>query len=184
MPKDLTPEMEAELAKEVKRGIVFLEGEFDDGTLRLHGGHGDMAWNGFNWLGTGDLLGLSGLPDNVAMASHKMTISLNGLRLENIGLALDQVTQGSPVRIWNGYLDENDTVIPDPYLAFVGEMGEPIINEPKGTVDLSITVEGAAARMLDVFERRRTHEDQQIKFPGDKGLEYVTGLQEKDTAWG
>ncbi|MEH6478335.1 MAG: hypothetical protein V7727_21770 [Sneathiella sp.] len=184
MPKDLTPQMEAELAKERKRPIYFLEGEFDDGPLRLCTGMGRFQWDGKEWLGSSDLLGISNIPDHVAMASHKMTISLNGLRLENIGLALDQVTQGSPVRIWSGYLDADFAIIPDPYLAFVGQMNEPIIEEPGDTVNLSITVDGVSAELLDVKERRRTHEDQQIKFPGDKGLEYVIELQENETPWG
>lgn len=183
MPKSITTEMTDELVKSVKAPIMLMQGEFDDGPLRLWTGTGILDWNGYTWLGGGDLLHVSDLPDSATLEAHKMTLQLRGVVLENIALALDQVTQGSPVYIWLGFLDNNNTVIPDPFLAFTGAMDVPEIAEDGATVDIGITVEGRVSRLLRKKERRRTHEDQQIDYPGDLGLEYVAGLQDMQVIW-
>lgn len=183
MPKSLTTEVAAELAKAAKSPIMLVSGAFDDGDLYLWTGLGTLDWNGISWLGAGDMIAISDLPDSSALEAQNMTLQLRGAVFENLALALDQVTQGSPVKVWLGFLDAAGVLIPDPFLAFTGAMDVPEIAEDGSSVDISITVEGRVARLLKKKERRRTHEDQQIDYPGDLGLEYVTGLQDMKVIW-
>lgn len=183
MPKTLTAEMSAELAKSVKSPVMLMSGAFDDGTLYLWSGIGNLSWDGQTWLGAGELLHISELPDSASLEAQKITIQLRGVVFENLALALDQVTQGSPVKIWLGFLDAAGVLIPDPFLAYTGAMDVPEIAEDGASVDIGIAIEGRIARLARKKERRRTHEDQQINYPGDMGLEYVASLQDVKVIW-
>ena len=67
---------------------------------------------------------------------------------------------------------------------FGGVMDIMGIEEGKETSTVSITIESKLSRQLNVNETRYTDRDQQRLFPGDKGMEYVAGLQNKETEWG
>ena len=183
MPKDLTAGMTAALAEKVKRPLVFFEGHFEDGILRLWSGWGTLSWGGNEWIGAGDLGKISELPDASGLEAQSMKVELRGADIENISLALSQVKQRNPVHIYIGFADQDWNVIPDPYKAFSGMMDVPQISEDGKTVGISLTLESRAKRVLQKKERRRTHEDQQIRFPGDKGLEYIAGLQDAQIKW-
>lgn len=183
MPKTLTPEMSAELAKGTKAPIMLISGEFNDGMLYLWTGYGPLSWDGVTWHGGGDFLHIPELPNGIGAASQNTTIQLRGVVLENIELALNQVTQGKPVRIWVGLMDAAGEIVVDPYQAYYGSMDVPEISDDATTVDLSISIEGRSQRLPRTKERRRTHEDQQIDFSDDLGLEYIPSLQEFKVIW-
>lgn len=183
MPKSLSNEMKAELAKGIKSPVMLVSGQFDDGMLYLWTGIGTLNWDGQNWIGAGELLGVSDLPDSASLEAQKITLQLRGVVYENLALALDQVTQGSPVKIWLGFIGQDGNLIADPFLAYTGAMDVPEISESGKTIDIGISIEGRIAQLARKKERRRTHEDQQIDYPGDMGLEYITGLQDMQVVW-
>lgn len=183
MPKELTAEMHAALAEEVKHPLVFFEGHFLDGVLRLWSGIGTLSWDDQEWYGAGDLGRITQLPDAAGLEAQSMKVELRGVDLENISLALSQVKQRNPAHIYVGFADKDWNVIPNPYHAFSGMMDVPQITEDGKTVSISLTLESRAKRILQKKERRRTHEDQQIRFPGDRGLEYVASLQDAQIKW-
>ena len=63
MSRDLTPDFAAALADRDLRPVIFFEGEFASGTVRLWSGLGEIGWAGQSWSGAGALLGLGAIEE-------------------------------------------------------------------------------------------------------------------------
>ena len=58
------------------------------------------------------------------------------------------------------------------------------VDDDGATAQISITAESKLIDLERSRARRYTSEDQKIDFPNDKGLEFITGLQDKTIVWG
>jgi hypothetical protein len=76
------------------------------------------------------------------------------------------------------------TLIADPVLAASGRLDVPNLEDSEDTCSITITYEGRLIGLLQAREWRYTDESQQVLFPGDRGFEYVTTIQDKDIQWG
>ena len=59
-----------------------------------------------------------------------------------------------------------------------------IISDEGDTSKISITVENKLITLEKPVDRRYTDQDQKNLFTGDRGLEYVDSLQDKEIMWG
>lgn len=184
MSRDLTSAVQAELLKMKLRPAIFVEGQFTSGMLRVWSGIGTISWNGQSWTGVGNLGGISPISEGTEPHADGVELSLSGIPSELITKALGECRPNAPVKIWFGFLDESDAVIADPYQSFGGRMDVPSIDEGGETSTIRLRVENRLVDFNRARERRFTHEDQQIDFPGDLGFEYVAGLQEWNGVWG
>lgn len=183
MSRDLTAGYQSQLSGGSFRPVVFYEGAFASGTLRLWSGIASIAWNGQTWTGVGGLLGVSEVHESDEIRANGMTVSLSGVDPSRLSLVLGQARSGAAGRLWFGLLDGAGAVIADPYLAFEGRLDEPTIDEGGETATISISYESRLIDLERPRERRYTHEDQQIDFPGDLGFQYVAELQDKVVVW-
>ena len=58
MNRNATAAFVAALSDQDLRPVIFFEGEFASGWVRLWSGLGDVSWNGRTWSGAGSLLGI------------------------------------------------------------------------------------------------------------------------------
>lgn len=184
MARALTPGLEAETLTEVVRPIALLEIETPGPPLRVWSGLGTLSWDGKLWLGCGELGSASAVRETGELQAPGVSFGLSGIDPDGIGQAMDSLRYPHPVRHWIGALDEAGQVVADPYLVFEGRTDIPIISEGPGTATIEVKAE---SRMIDFKrkrERRYTNADQQGAHPGDRGLEYVAGLQELQIVWG
>ncbi len=181
--RELTSDVTAEIAKTVVQPIVLVEMAFDSGTLRMWSGGGDLYWNSLTWLGAGELGSVSEIKETEDVQANGITLSLTGIPSEYISLALSESYQGRTVTVWLGFLDSALEVISDPKQIFSGRMDVMEISEGAETSSISIAVESRMIDLLKSREWRYTHEDQQIDYPGDMGLEFVSDLQNKEIKW-
>jgi len=75
-------------------------------------------------------------------------------------------------------------VIADPVGPFEYLADQIVIDEQLPAATITLTAESYLASLERPRPRRLTHEDQQIEFPGDLGLEFVAGIQNKTIPWG
>lgn len=184
MGRDLTAGVSAELASEKVRWVMFYEGEFTSGFLRLWGGLGDKVWDGKTWSGAGNLLGMSEVTETAGIVSQRSTLSLSGIPSSLLSLVHQaKIDGGKPGNVWLGTLDASDAVIADPYLAFSGRLDVPEIALGGETCTIAITYESRLADLLRPRVFRYDHETQQIFYPGDRGFEYVASLQDQVLEW-
>ncbi|MDP7151171.1 MAG: hypothetical protein QGI08_15085 [Paracoccaceae bacterium] len=184
MTKTLTPEFAAALGARDLKPVIFYEGQFASGTLRLWSGLGEIPWNGETWSGAGYLLGLGALEESTEVAASGVTISLSGVDPALVSAAIADARQGLPGKVWIGLLDENGAIIADPVQAFAGRLDVPEITDDATRCTISISYESRLIDLTTPRNWRYTHESQQVLYPGDKGLEYVAAIQDQEVTWG
>lgn len=184
MTRDMTPAYEAAIEDQHLRPCLFFEGQFPSGTLRLWTGIDDVDWNGETWTGAGGLIGVSEIDETTEVVANGITVTLSGVPVENVALAINDAQQGLAGKIWIGLLDGNREVIADPVQAFVGRLDVPTITDGAETCTISVTYESRLIDLQRTREFRYTHEGQKLFDAADRGFEFVTSLQDKEITWG
>jgi len=152
--------------------------------VRIWTGSHDITWDDKLWTGAGALIGLGALEETSDVVASGTSVSLSGVPLDLISLAIEEARQGSPGRIWLALLTPAREVIGNPVQAFSGRLDVPEISEDGSTCTITISYE---SRLIDLNTPRNwryTHESQQILFPGDRGFEHVTAIQDREITWG
>ena len=166
-------------------GIGLLaEMEFDSGVLRLWNGIGDLTIEGNVFTGVGTLGEISPITETAEIKASGIDLSLAGMNSDVLSLALTEDYQERDVSIWFAFFDTSSSAYLDRILMFRGRMDVMTISENGDTSTISLTAESILVGLERARERRFTDEDQQGVYPGDKGFEFVTGLQQKDIPWG
>ena len=175
--------LEALEAQSLRPAILF-EGEFASGWVRVWTGDFDLTWEGQTWIGAGALIGLGTLEDTTDIVASGTVVSLSGVPLDLISLAIAEARQGKSGRIWLALLTPEREIIADPLQAFSGRLDVPEISEDGATCTITLSYE---SRLIDLGTPRNwryTHENQQALYPGDMGFEHVTAIQDRDITWG
>lgn len=184
MARALTSAMLSAMATGNLRPLIFYEGEFSGGTVRLFTGYGSIEWDGHTWTGSGQMLTISAIQESSDLQAINFTVSLNGQLSSLLAIALGQVRRGKPGSVWLGLLDDAGSLIADPFLCFRGRADKPdIVPDPENAI-IAVAYE---SRLIDASrrrERRYTSEDQQSDYPTDKGFDYVPVLQDTQFTWG
>lgn len=180
MSRDIATVLNNVLGDEVLEVFFAVDLEFDSGTLRMWTGYGDKTINGEVYTGTGTLLQVSEVEETAELAAAGATLTLNGLPSEILTLALIEPYQNRRARIYFGITGAVD----DMAEVFTATMDAMDIEENADTVSIRLTLEN---RLLDLERariRRYTNNDQQSRYPGDLGLEFVDDLQNREIFWG
>lgn len=180
MSRDIATVLENALGDEVLDVFYAVDLEFDSGTLRLWTGYGDKTINGNVYTGTGALMQVSEVQETAELAAAGATLTLAGLPSEILSLALNEPYQNRRARIYFGLAGSVD----DMAEVFTATMDSMDIEEGAETSSIQLTLEN---RLLDLERariRRYTNNDQQSRFPGDRGLEFVDDLQDREIFWG
>jgi hypothetical protein len=182
--RDLTVSVQNAISADQVSPIILFEGEFASSTVRVWSGFGDLSWNSQTWIGVGTFGGISSIGETADIKANGVTISLSGIPLDMISLALSEVRQNKVGRVYMGFMDSSNDVISDPYLAFEGRLDVPAIQDDAETAVITITYESRLIDLQKAREIRYTDEEQKRLYSGDKGLEFVASLQEADIVWG
>src|SRR3989304_4557380 len=102
MARTLTAGFQTETLAAQLSPVVFLELETNAGTSRAWTGYGTIAWNGQNWVGLGHLLGISPVTEPGDVQANGVALSLSGVPGALVSLALADVRQGKPIKLWLG----------------------------------------------------------------------------------
>lgn len=183
MSRSLTASMLAGIQAAEVRPILLFEGQFDSGFVRFWTGFGTLTWSGREWVGAGNLIGISEVEENAELVATGVTVTLSGVEPALVSAAIGEARQNMPGRIWFGLLNEAGAVVGDPYLAFSGRMDVPEITNAADTCVIALSYESILGDLLRPREIRFTDEAQKALYPGDRGFEYVTKIQDKEIAW-
>ncbi|MCQ4575425.1 MAG: hypothetical protein NOU37_09305 [Candidatus Brocadiales bacterium] len=178
-----TTELIAATQAGVIRPLIFVELFFDIGTTRICSDVKTWSWGGNDYLGVGDLGGIDSIEEGSELQSSSISMSLSGIPNTYVSEALGQEYQNRLAKVYKGFLDENYQLIADPVLEFEGEIDEMNLEEGK-TATIMLTATNELSKWETPKIRRLTNADQQARFPGDKGLEFVNKIAEKVISWG
>ena len=183
MSRDLSAAVISEIDATELQPFLLFRGEFATGVVRAWSGIGDLSWDGQTWVGTGALLQVSSIEEAAETVANGIAVTLTGVPLELISLALGSVQQGRDGKIYLGFLS-NGAVVIDPALVFQGKLDVPVIEEDGDTATINIAYESRLIDLQKPRESRYTDKDQQRAYPGDLGMSFVPSLQEKTLNWG
>jgi hypothetical protein len=102
--RGLSPSMLTGIARTDVRPILLFEGQFDGGFVRFWTGYGTISWNGSDWIGAGQLIGISDIEENAEVVATGITVSLSGVDPALVSAVIGEARQNMVGRIWIGLL--------------------------------------------------------------------------------
>lgn len=182
MARGLTAALKAEFLKNQLCPIALVEIGFASGTVRLWSGIGDLSWGGNTFNGAGTLGKISPISEAAEMQANGISLTLSGIPTNLLNYCLSEVRPSKKVRVWLGAMAPDNTVIVDPYLAFVGYTDVPTMEDNGESCSISISCE---PRWIDRRSRvwRYTDQDQSILSPTDTGFRFTKDCS-KPFYWG
>ena len=178
--------------------------DFDSQPIRVWTGTGTLVYEGLSYTGTGNLLNVSSIEETSEMAVRGATLTMTGIPSELLSLALQEPYQGRACNIYFGmfrkgalltessvyllkedggkiFLETQETGLTQ---LFTGYMDEMNIEEGADFATIEMRVENKLIDLERARVRRFTSAYQKSKYPGDKGLDFVEDLQDKEIVWG
>tara|TARA_R100000808_G_C2136105_1_gene144444 strand:+ start:870 stop:1448 length:579 start_codon:yes stop_codon:yes gene_type:complete len=188
MARSITTAFKNAITSQVVRPFLAVELEFSTGTLRFWNGLGDLTMSAGGssntFTGLGDLMGVSAIGESDQIEAIGASLSLTGIKSSFISTALTGNYTNRNASIFLGVFDSSKSVIADVYTLFKGKMDIMKIDEGSESATITLNLENRLIALDRPLNRRFTHEDQQERFSGDLGLEFVPDLQDKEIIWG
>ena len=183
MVKTLSTNNSNVLDDAVIRPVYFLKLEFPSGTVYLNSSDRNITWGSQSYLGAGTIGTLSDIEETSELQANGVKLTLTGIPSTYISVALTTQYQGSSATAYLGFFNASYGLVDDPFIVFVGKVDTMAISLSE-TATIELDIEN---RLID-WERPRisrfTNEEQQNLYTGDKGLEFVDSVAEKELFWG
>jgi len=183
MTRDLTAGLVSEVTAALLRPIMLFEFFFDSSTLRFWTGLGDLSYGGDTYAGAGQVIGISDYQEQQNLEARGITFTVSGISSSVLALALAEPYQGRVCNLYFAAMTDAGALVADPYLIFSGFMDVMEIVESGETSVISVSAENKMIILTRPKVRRYTPEDQRQRYPGDKGLDFVPTLQDKEIVW-
>lgn len=184
MTRTLSPANAAAAQADTVYPVYFLKLQFDAGAVCLHTGLGDITTGGDTYTGAGALGGIGAVDEDADLARATLELTLRGLPADLLSAVLTEHYQGRPATLSLGYLDPTTRQLADPPLVLYRGRMDAAAAEQGEELAVRLTVESRFAAWDRPNVRRYTHADQQLRFPGDRGLEFVAQTTDKPLFWG
>jgi hypothetical protein len=180
----LSPQLAAALRGE--RPLLFgsVEINLPGYDLLLLDGAGELMVGNRKFVGRDPVYGvlnsIKGLADSMGDSAPAVTLGLLPSGDGALAKLVDPAVQGSPVTIAIGCVDiATGLAVPNPYVLFAGELDVPTITWGANSRRLDYRVGSVAERLFAVDEGRAlSNAFHQHVWPGELGLEFVTGVEE------
>lgn len=181
--RDLSTSLETAIGEVVVRPAVLAELSFSGGAVNFWTGQGSITWDSKSWDGTGRAVSFSTFPETTDGSSQGVQIDISGIDSADIDDITQEEFQGDSANVWIALLDSSGAVISDPFKIFGGIMDTGEINDNGQTATISINAESKLINQIKRIQWRYTDQDQQKLSSGDKGLEFIGKIQDKQIVW-
>lgn len=158
--------------------------DFQGGAVRVWTGYGNLVYGGNTFTGLGDLGTVSPVEETTELRANGLAFTLNGIPSSMLSSVLNETYRGRAVTLWLATLTSAGAITGTPYPVFQGKTDMFAVAPGAETCSITITAENRAIDFLRNLDRRYTHDDQQINFPGDDGFIYVADSMQKNFQWG
>lgn len=184
MSRGLAASNATAVAASVVRPIIFAELDFTGGFSRSHSGIGTITWGGFDWLGVGTLGSIDGLEEKADLTRKTVVFTLTGIPNTLLSVVSSENYQGRSAKVYLGFFDAATyQLVATPETLFTGKMDK--VNTIQGeTFSITITAESRLAAWSRPVVRRYNDRDQQSRFTGDLGLQFISQAAQKEIVWG
>ena len=161
------------------RPFYAVEMDFDTAPVRFWTGYGDRTIGVNTYIGSGNLLNISGLDEVNDLSAKRITLQLSGVPASLVSLALQEPYQNRSCKVYFGTTDTTT-----PIELFSGRMDVMSIEDGGDTSVISLTVESKLVRLEKSSNWRYTEGNHTARYPSDTFFSYVVDLQDKTLVWG
>ena len=147
-------------------------------------GYGTITVGSTAYLGIGTLGSISPVEETTDLAARGISMQLSGVPTAMLAVALTENYQGRECSVLFGALQASGALVSSPVTIFSGRMDVMGINDDGQNATIGMTAENKLVDFRRPREVRYTDQEQKNLFPSDKGLEFVTAIQEKQIYWG
>lgn len=147
-------------------------------------GYGTITVGSTAYLGIGTLGSISPVEETTDLAARGISMQLSGVPTAMLAVALTENYQGRECSVLFGALQSSGALVSSPVTIFSGRMDVMSINDDGQNATIGMTAENKLVDFRRPREVRYTDQEQKNLFPSDKGLEFVTAIQEKQIYWG
>jgi hypothetical protein len=172
----------AEINADHLHEVILVELAFDT-PLYVHSGVGTITYDSNDYLGVGAYGGIAATTESERLTPTNLTLQLSGIDSTHITEALDAGRYGDIVTIRVGYRDDDGALVDDPWTLWRGFFEFAAIQQGE-SVTVLMTLQHDLSVLSEINGGRYTDEDQQTRFSGDLGLEYVTDQNGLKIIWG
>ena len=185
MTRGLSGALEATVAAETVRPAYLLEMRLDSGNVNVWSGTGTLVWNSKNWEGLGAMGAISGPTEASDLSDTVMRATLSHIPIDTLPDFVTEFKTSNPRgRGFDLHLAffKNDGTIDDVITVTTGFIDAvSMVDGEEGAVQIDLVSEAALLARTRVY--RFTAQHQEDLFSGDKGLEFVTDLDD-EIRWG
>jgi hypothetical protein len=183
MSRDLSAANLGEISSDKLAPLLFAELDFSGGMVRVHSAIGTISWGGNDWLGVGTFGGIEGLDESSDLSKKTVTFTLSGIPNDLLSVFLSEHYQGRSAKAYIGFISTiTYQLVANPEVLFVGKM-DSVKTQQGNTFSISLTAENRMSGWSRPVVRRYTDADQQARFAGDLGLQFVSQVT-KEIIWG
>jgi hypothetical protein len=163
---------------------MFFKLEFDSGTLYLHNGVGSYTWGSQTWLGIGAVGQVSPLQEGDDLSPFAVTLQLTAFDATVLNEAVNEEVFNRRVTIYVGLLDDSGVLTDTPFERWSGWM-DSMPFELGGENDaITLQCESEMRFFNQANGARFTDEDQQVRYSGDVGFEFLDQMIDANVKWG
>jgi hypothetical protein len=180
--RDIPADIISALESRLFRPCYFVYVGFSD-PIRFTSLYSSKTLFGDEYFGLGNLGKVSPISENSDMEPQQMSITIAGVNPTSLSATLSEPYINRDVRVYVGMLNDNGALIADTAMTyFVGKVDEmKVVQDTKGSIEII-----ARDRLADWNRprvERYTNASQQARYPGDKGLEFVSQVADKEIIW-
>jgi hypothetical protein len=162
--------------------VTLVKIEFDE-PVYAHSGIGTITFDGNDYIGVGKLGQIDGSKESEALRPTSLRITLSGIDDTRIAEALRSGNYGDKVTIYEGYRQDDGTLVDDPIIVWKGK------HEHSGVIagdesSVSLTVQHDLAILDEKDGSRFSDEDQQRRYPSDNAFQFVHSMATIKLLWG
>lgn len=206
MPRNVTQEVIDQYASGSVYPVILAQMFFDSGTIGMWTGYGTIEYDGIEYFGGGNFIGISPIKETQETKAEGVVVSLNGIPSSLIALALTEKVRGRPFRLsiataatsqlvlteaqpGSVLTEEGDNVLLEnefattPYRIFSGMMDYMEFTDNGETANIRLYVESVMIIGQRNKPSRYTPEEQRKLYAGDKGLDLINRLQDAEIVW-
>ena len=129
------------------------------------------------------LIGISDFAEQIDVSKSSIKLSLSGAEQTYISLVLNENVINSEITIYRGLLDDDNTIVSDPFLLYKGNIENFEINEQPKTSSLTLSIVSHWADFNKKNGRKTNNTSQQRFFSTDVGMDFASQTVQ-DIKWG
>jgi len=184
MPRTLSDAYIAELEKTKNEPVHLVELGLQAETIRLTDAHRQVHYDGHQYLSAGYLLGIGEIEESSDLQVSSLTVTLSGVDQTIVSAFLQHQFHNRSLKVSKAFIGSDDKLIMGGEV-FGGKITEAGISDDvdAGTVTVAVNASNHWADFGRRAGRRTNHNDQQLHFPDDMGMEFADRTLQ-DLGWG